>query len=132
MDYPELLCCGLVKAICTYWNKVAESRNVQVLIVAINKIDLPSANVDKVYQELTNLDLLPEEWGGKTIVCKISARENIGIDKLLEMILIQAEMLTLRANPNRIAKGTIIEAKLDPGRGAVATGSKGKKMQFKG
>ncbi|MBP7281316.1 MAG: translation initiation factor IF-2 [Leptospiraceae bacterium] len=91
------------------------------IIVAINKIDLPSANVDKVYQELTNLDLLPEEWGGKTIVCKISARENIGIDKLLEMILIQAEMLTLRANPNRIAKGTIIEAKLDPGRGAVAT-----------
>lgn len=91
------------------------------IIVAINKIDLPAANVDKVFQELTNLDLLPEEWGGKTIVCKISARENIGIDKLLEMILIQAEMLTLKANPNRIAKGTIIEAKLDPGRGAVAT-----------
>ncbi|MBK8393785.1 MAG: translation initiation factor IF-2 [Leptospiraceae bacterium] len=91
------------------------------IIVAINKIDLPSANVDKVYQELTNLELLPEEWGGKTIVCKISARENIGIDKLLEMILIQAEMLVLKANPNRIAKGTIIEAKLDPGRGAVAT-----------
>jgi translation initiation factor IF-2 len=91
------------------------------IIVAINKIDLPAANVDKVLQELTNLDLLPEEWGGKTIVCKISARENIGIDKLLEMILIQSEMLTLKANPNRIAKGTIIEAKLDPGRGAVAT-----------
>ncbi len=91
------------------------------IIVAINKIDLPAANVDKVLQELTNLELLPEEWGGKTIVCKISARENIGIDKLLEMILIQSEMLTLKANPNRIAKGTIIEAKLDPGRGAVAT-----------
>jgi translation initiation factor IF-2 len=91
------------------------------IIVAINKIDLPAANVDKVLQELTNLDLLPEEWGGKTIICKISARENIGIDKLLEMILIQSEMLTLKANPNRIAKGTIIEAKLDPGRGAVAT-----------
>ncbi|HMV44419.1 MAG TPA: translation initiation factor IF-2 [Leptospiraceae bacterium] len=91
------------------------------IIVAINKIDLPSANVERVLQDITNLELLPEEWGGKTIVCKISARENIGIDKLLEMILIQAEMLDLKANPNRVAKGTIIEAKLDPGRGAVAT-----------
>jgi translation initiation factor IF-2 len=91
------------------------------IIVAINKIDLPTANVDRVLQELSNLDLLPEEWGGKTITCKISARENLGIDKLLEMILIQAEVLDLKANPSRAAKGTIIEAKLDPGRGAIAT-----------
>jgi translation initiation factor IF-2 len=91
------------------------------IIVAINKIDLPSANIDKVMQELSNHNLLAEEWGGKTIICKISARENLGIDKLLEMILIQAEVLELSANPKRAAKGTIIEARLDPGRGAVAT-----------
>ncbi len=91
------------------------------IIVAVNKIDLPTANVDKVMQELSTHNLLAEEWGGTTIICKISARENLGIDKLLEMILIQAEVLELDANPSRSAKGTIIEARLDPGRGAVAT-----------
>lgn len=91
------------------------------IIVAINKVDLPTANIEKVMQELSNYGLQPEEWGGSTVVCPISAKENIGIDKLLEMILIQAELLDLKANPKRLAKGTIIEAKLDPGRGSVAT-----------
>lgn len=91
------------------------------IIVAINKVDLPSANPDKVMQELSNLDLMAEEWGGSTITCKISAKEKIGIENLLEMILVQSEVLELKANPNRNAKGTIIEAKLDPGRGPVAT-----------
>ncbi|HNO22618.1 MAG TPA: translation initiation factor IF-2, partial [Leptospiraceae bacterium] len=91
------------------------------IIVAINKIDLPSANPDRVMQELVGHSLTPEEWGGSTIVCKISAKQKVGIEKLLEMILIQAEVLELDANPKRKAKGTIIEAKLDPGRGPVAT-----------
>ncbi len=91
------------------------------IIVAINKIDLPAANAEKVRQELSNYGLQPEEWGGTTIFCEISAKNNIGIDKLLEMILIQAELLDHKANPKRRAKGTIVEAKLDPGRGPVAT-----------
>jgi len=98
----------------------AKAANVPI-IVAINKVDLPAANPEKVMQELANLGLQSEEWGGSTITCKVSARENTGIDKLLEMILIQAEVLELKANPKRRAKGTVIEAKLDPGRGAVAT-----------
>jgi translation initiation factor IF-2 len=98
----------------------AKAANVPI-IVAINKIDLPAANLDRVMQDLANLDLMAEEWGGKTITCKISAKEKIGIDTLLEMILVQAEVLELKANPVRSAKGTIIEAKLDPGRGPVAT-----------
>ncbi|TGL61736.1 translation initiation factor IF-2, partial [Leptospira sarikeiensis] len=91
------------------------------IIVAINKVDLPSANPDKIMQELANHGLQSEEWGGDTMYCKISAKENIGIDKLLESVLLQAEVLDLKANPKRRAKGTIVEAKLDPGRGAVAT-----------
>ncbi|EMJ86456.1 translation initiation factor IF-2 [Leptospira meyeri] len=91
------------------------------IIVAVNKIDLPAANPEKVRQELSNYGLQPEEWGGTTIYCDISAKNNIGIDKLLEMLLIQAELLDHKANPKRKAKGTIVEAKLDPGRGAVAT-----------
>ncbi|AYV57065.1 translation initiation factor IF-2 [Leptospira kmetyi] len=91
------------------------------IIVAINKIDLPTANPDKIMQELANHGLQSEEWGGQTMYVKISARENIGIDKLLEMILLQAEVMDLKSNPHRRAKGTIIEAKLDPGRGSVAT-----------
>ncbi|MCE9499798.1 MAG: translation initiation factor IF-2 [Leptospira sp.] len=98
----------------------AKAANVPI-IVAINKMDLPAANPEKVKQELSNLGLQSEDWGGSTIVCEISAREGKGIEKLLEMILIQAEILELKANPTRTAKGTIIEAKLDPGRGAVAT-----------
>ncbi|MCG6141032.1 translation initiation factor IF-2 [Leptospira mtsangambouensis] len=91
------------------------------IIVAVNKIDLPAANPEKVRQELSNYGLQPEEWGGTTIFCDISAKGNIGIDKLLEMLIIQAELLDHKANPKRKAKGTIVEAKLDPGRGAVAT-----------
>ncbi|EKP04725.1 translation initiation factor IF-2 [Leptospira kirschneri str. 2008720114] len=91
------------------------------ILVAINKIDLPAANPEKIMQELANHGLQSEEWGGETMYAKISARENIGIDKLLEMILLQAEVMDLKANPKRRAKGTIIEAKLDPGRGSVAT-----------
>jgi len=91
------------------------------IIVAVNKIDLPAANVERVKQDLSNFGLQPEEWGGSTIYCEISAKNNIGIDKLLEMVLIQAELLDLKSNPKRRAKGTIVEAKLDPGRGAVAT-----------
>ncbi|TGL48671.1 translation initiation factor IF-2 [Leptospira kemamanensis] len=91
------------------------------IIVAVNKIDLPTANPEKVRQELSNYGLQPEEWGGTTIFCDISAKSNIGIDKLLEMLIIQAELLDHKANPKRKAKGTIVEAKLDPGRGAVAT-----------
>ncbi|AVQ10671.1 Translation initiation factor IF-2 [Leptospira santarosai] len=91
------------------------------IIVAINKIDLPTANPDKIMQELANHGLQSEEWGGQTMYVKISARENIGIDKLLEVILLQAEVMDLKSNPKRRAKGTIIEAKLDPGRGSVAT-----------
>ncbi|PJZ85837.1 translation initiation factor IF-2 [Leptospira harrisiae] len=91
------------------------------IIVAVNKIDLPAANPEKVRQELSNYGLQPEEWGGTTIFCDISAKSNIGIDKLLEMLIIQAELLDHKANPKRKAKGTIVEAKLDPGRGAVAT-----------
>jgi translation initiation factor IF-2 len=98
----------------------AKAANVPI-IVAINKIDLPASNLDRVMQDLANLDLMAEEWGGKTITCKISAKEKIGIDTLLDMILVQAEVLELKANPVRSAKGTIIEAKLDPGRGPVAT-----------
>ncbi|MCW7492361.1 translation initiation factor IF-2 [Leptospira sp. 2 VSF19] len=91
------------------------------IIVAVNKIDLPAANPEKVRQELSNYGLQPEDWGGTTIFCDISAKNNIGIDKLLEMLIIQAELLDHKANPKRKAKGTIVEAKLDPGRGAVAT-----------
>lgn len=91
------------------------------VIVAINKIDRPGADPDRVMTELTKYDLLPEAWGGDTICVKVSALKKQGIDELLEMILLSADMLELKANPDREAKGTIIEAKLDKGRGAVAT-----------
>ncbi|MEG1393712.1 MAG: translation initiation factor IF-2, partial [Christensenellaceae bacterium] len=91
------------------------------IIVAINKIDRENANVQKVMQELTEHELLPEEWGGDTIVVPVSAHTGEGIEKLLEMILLVAEVAELKANPNRLAKGTIIEAQLDKGRGPVAT-----------
>ncbi len=91
------------------------------LIVAVNKIDKHNANPDRVLQQLTEHGLVPEEWGGETIVCPISALKHEGIDNLLEMVLLTADMLELKANPNRLAKGTVIEAKLDRGRGPVAT-----------
>ncbi len=91
------------------------------IIVAVNKIDLPTANKEKVMQELVGHGLQPEDWGGSTIFCEISAKENIGIQNLLDMILIQAEVLDLKANAEIRAVGHVIEAKIDPGKGPVAT-----------
>lgn len=91
------------------------------IIVAINKIDRPGADPERVMTELTKYELVPEIWGGDTICVKVSALKRQGIDELLEMILLSADMLELKANPDRAAKGTIVEAKLDRGRGAVAT-----------
>ena len=91
------------------------------IIVAVNKIDKPGAQPDRVLQQLTEYGIVPEEWGGDTIVCQISAKFGQGIDNLLEMVLLTAEIADLRANPNRKAHGTVIEAKLDKGRGPVAT-----------
>ena len=91
------------------------------IIVAVNKIDKENANPDRIMQQLTEHGLVPEEWGGETIVCKISAKKNIGIDNLLENLVLLAEMEELKANPNRAAQGTVIESRLDKGRGPVAT-----------
>ena len=91
------------------------------IIVAINKIDRPGADPDRVKTELTKYDLVPEEWGGETIVVPVSALHRQGIDELLEMITLSADMLELKANPSRAAKGAVIEARLDKGKGAVAT-----------
>ena len=91
------------------------------IIVAVNKMDLPDANFEKVQQELMKYELVPEEWGGDTIYVPISAKKKEGIDNLLEMVLLQADVLELKANPNKQAKGTVIEAKLDKSRGPVAT-----------
>ena len=91
------------------------------VIVAINKIDLPDANIDNVKQKLTQIGLIPEDFGGDAITVGVSARTKEGIDKLLEMILLQADVMELKANPNRPAKGTVVEAQLDRGRGPVAT-----------
>ena len=91
------------------------------IIVAINKIDKPSANIDRVKQELSEYELIPEDWGGSTIFVPVSAHTHEGIDTLLEMILLTAEVSELKANPNRAARGLIIEAELDKGKGPVAT-----------
>jgi translation initiation factor IF-2 len=91
------------------------------IIVAINKIDKPSANIDRVKQELTEYGLIAEDWGGSTVCVPVSAHTGEGIDNLLEMILLTAEVLELKANPNRAARGLVIEAKLDKGKGPVAT-----------
>ena len=91
------------------------------IIVAINKIDKESANIERVKQELTEYELIPEDWGGSTIFCPVSAHTKEGIDNLLEMILLTADVLELKANPNRKARGIVIEAELDKGRGPVAT-----------
>ena len=91
------------------------------IIVAVNKMDKHGANPDRIKQQLTEYDLVPEEWGGDTIVCPISAKTGQGIDQLLEMVILTAEMQELRANPNRAAKGTVIEARLDKTRGPIAT-----------
>jgi len=91
------------------------------IIVAINKIDLPGANLDKIKQELSNYGLVSEEWGGDTILVPISAKENIGIDTLLEMVQLQADILELKANPKKQAKGTVLEARLDKAKGPVVS-----------
>ena len=91
------------------------------IIVAINKMDKPDANPDRVKQELTEFGLVPESWGGETIFVEVSAKQRLNIDQLLEMILLQAEVMDLKANPDKHAKGAIVEARLDKGRGPVAT-----------
>ena len=91
------------------------------IIVAINKIDKPSANIERVKQELTEYELIPEDWGGSTIFVPVSAHTKEGIPELLEMILLTAEVMELKANPNRSARGLVIEAELDKGKGSVAT-----------
>ena len=98
----------------------AKAANVPI-IVAINKMDKPEANPDKIKQQLTEHELIPEEWGGETIICPISAKTGMGLDNLLEMVLLTAEVQELKANPNRRAKGTVIEARLDKNRGPIAT-----------
>ena len=91
------------------------------IIVAVNKIDKPGANPDKVRQELTEYGIIPEEWGGQNMFVNISAKKKIGIDELLETIILQADVLELKANPDTFASGNVLEAKLDRGRGSVAT-----------
>jgi translation initiation factor IF-2 len=91
------------------------------ILVAVNKIDLPGANPQKIRQDLSAIGLQPEEWGGKTIFVDVSAKKRLNLDKLLESLVLQAEILELKANPDRLAYGTVLEAKMDPKRGAVAT-----------
>ncbi len=91
------------------------------IIVAINKMDKQGANPDRIKQQLTEYELIPEEWGGETVICPISAKTRQGIDELLEMVILTAEVQELKANPNRRAKGTVIEARLDKTRGPIAT-----------
>jgi len=98
----------------------ARAANIPI-VVAINKMDKPGANPGLIKQQLTKYDLLSEEWGGDTVICEVSARTGQGIDNLLEMVALSAEMRELKANPNRAARGTVIEARLDKGRGPVAT-----------
>jgi translation initiation factor IF-2 len=98
----------------------AKAANVPI-VVAINKIDKPNANTERVKRELTDLSLMPEEWGGQTVTVEVSARQKKNIDLLLEMILLSSDILELKANPKRTATGTVLEAKLDKGRGQVAT-----------
>ncbi len=98
----------------------ARAANIPI-IVAVNKMDLPDANVDKVKQELMKYNVVPEEWGGDTIFVPISAKKKMGIDNLLEMVLLQADVLELKANPTKQAKGTVIEARLDKAKGSIAT-----------
>jgi translation initiation factor IF-2 len=91
------------------------------IIVAINKIDKPGADLDKIKRELAEKDLVPEEWGGDTICVPVSAKQETGLDELLEMVLLQSEVLELKANPSKLARGFIVESKLETGRGPVAT-----------
>ena len=92
-----------------------------VIMVAINKMDLPDANPDRIKQQLSELDLIPEDWGGDTVFCPVSAKDGTGIDDLLDLAILQAEMMELKANGECFASGIVVEAKLDKGRGPVAT-----------
>ncbi len=98
----------------------AKAANIPI-IVAINKMDVPGANPDRIKQQLTEYNLVSDEWGGDTVICPISAKMGTGLDHLLEMVVLTAEMCELRANPNRAARGTVIEARLDKGRGPIMT-----------
>ena len=98
----------------------AKAANIPV-VVAINKMDTVGANPERIKQQLTEYDLVSEEWGGDTIICPISAKTGMGIENLLENLVILAEVQELKANPNRAAKGTVIEARLDKGRGPIMT-----------
>ncbi|MBD5161483.1 MAG: translation initiation factor IF-2 [Oscillibacter sp.] len=98
----------------------AKAANIPI-IVAISKMDKPEANPERIKQQLTEYELVAEEWGGQTIICPISAKTGMGIDSLLEMVTLTAEVAELKANPNRAAQGTVVEARLDKGRGPVAT-----------
>ncbi len=101
---------------------ITHAREAKVpIIVAVNKVDLPTADVERVKKELSEHGLSPEDWGGDTVFCEISAKQNIGIEHLLEMILLQAELLDLKANADVQAVGRVVEAKIDPGKGPVAT-----------
>ena len=91
------------------------------IMVAVNKMDLPDANPDRIKQQLSELGLIPEDWGGDTVYCPVSARQGVGIDDLLDLAVLQAELMELKANPDREASGVVVEAKLDKGRGPVAT-----------
>ena len=97
----------------------AKAANVEI-IVAINKIDKPEANVERVKQQLSEYELVPADWGGQTTYCEVSAKKNIGIDNLLDMVLLTADVMDLKANPNRKARGIVIESLLDKGKGPVA------------
>ena len=97
----------------------AKAANVEI-IVAINKIDKPEANIERVKQQLSEYELVPADWGGQTTYCEVSAKKNIGIENLLEMILLTADVMDLKANPNRNARGIVIESLLDKGKGPVA------------
>jgi translation initiation factor IF-2 len=98
----------------------AKAANVPI-VVAINKIDKPSANPERIKRELTELGLMPEDWGGSTVMVEVSARQRQNLDQLLEMLLLVADLADLKANPNRMAQGTVVEAKMERGRGAVAS-----------
>ena len=98
----------------------AKAANIPI-VVAVNKMDKPGANPDRILTQLTEHDLVPAEWGGETEVCRISAKTGMGIDELLETVIVTAELQELKANPNRAAKGTVIEARLDKTRGPIAT-----------
>src|SRR5438046_8750 len=101
-------------------NHAKAATNVKIM-VAINKIDLPSANTDRAKKQLQERGLMPEDWGGETIVCPVSATRGTGIDHLLEMMALQAEVMELKASPTATPRGAVIEAQLDPGRGPTAT-----------